>query len=605
MTQAPGNESNAPAARSPSLGDRILKAGFAVLLAHICVKLSGLLVDRFIVNQYGLAVSDVYTVVFDTVLGTVFFIGEQCLGPAYLPVFMSAREQDGEARAWEFSSILFNLQFLILLVAIFILMAWPAPTMGMFHQWGSHHVKIQKNSGESLEGELISRDAQGYTLQIVEQKIRIDRIDVVKAEALDKELDVRKEKNDLAPTMLRWVAPGLLGMSLGSLTYMLLNGYKEFFFAAFGDAVLKLCILCGTLLGAVIGKDWRYIAMGAVIGGAAKLSTHIAALGFRRLKMYTFSFDMGNRHVRLFFVLILPLLAGILFSSFRDIIMKNVLTAQEGLPSYFKFGRKISDSISFLVPYTLSIALLPFFCDLSQRDDRKQLGEVLTTIIRMLVWFFVPLSIVLAAAALPLCQMFYQGEVFTERHASYSALVLKIFCVQLPFLAIEMMVMQAYFSRRRMIAPILAGFIFSILATGIAYLLVVVGNMKDTVQILTVVATSLVFAKVLKSFVLIGLLKSTIPVLPISQTVVFFVKVALAAAGAAVSAHGTIYLCQYLSGLFPQNWGWIQYACEASIIGIAGMIVYVILSILLKLDELRLCWQWTKEKMRMRRSKGA
>jgi len=53
----------------------------------------------------------------------------------------------------------------------------------------------------------------------------------------------------------------------------------------------------------------------------------------------------------------------------------NVLTTKEGLPTYFKMGRDIIGGIGFLIPYTLSIALLPFFCDLSHRDDRQQLGK--------------------------------------------------------------------------------------------------------------------------------------------------------------------------------------------------------------------------------------
>ena len=40
-------------------------------------------------------------------------------------------------------------------------------------------------------------------------------------------------KVSLARTALVWLAPALIGLSLGSTTYMLLNGYKRFFLAAF------------------------------------------------------------------------------------------------------------------------------------------------------------------------------------------------------------------------------------------------------------------------------------------------------------------------------------------------------------------------------------
>jgi len=57
-----------------------------------------------------------------------------------------------------------------------------------------------------------------------------------------------------------------------------------------------------------------------------------------------------------------------------------------------------------------------------------------------------------------------------------------------------MMVMQAFFSSRRMIAPTVAGFVFSILSALTAYCAVVVWGMTDTVAILTFVTLTLVAA---------------------------------------------------------------------------------------------------------------
>jgi hypothetical protein len=42
----------------------------------------------------------------------------------------------------------------------------------------------------------------------------------------------------------RTLGPAVIGLSLGSTTYVLLNGYKRFFLAAFGDAVWKFAVGC-------------------------------------------------------------------------------------------------------------------------------------------------------------------------------------------------------------------------------------------------------------------------------------------------------------------------------------------------------------------------
>src|SRR5437868_2998030 len=91
----------APQAGQPrkGLGERILKAGGLVFIPHVGVRLSGVVVSYWIANKYNEAVSDVFIMVSNVVLNAAFQVGEQCLGPAYLPVFTNARENDGEARA--------------------------------------------------------------------------------------------------------------------------------------------------------------------------------------------------------------------------------------------------------------------------------------------------------------------------------------------------------------------------------------------------------------------------------------------------------------------------------------------------------------------------
>ena len=609
----PGGIIPAPAEPGPgprrSLGDRVLKAGIAVLAAHACVKLAGLLLKNVIPNYYGLAVSDVFTVVYDTVLGTAFYVGEQYLAPAYLPVFTRAREQDGEARAWRFTSILFNFQFVVLAMLVAALIAWPAPIIGAFTQWDPPRVDFTTRDGKKISGELLEVSGGSFRLRVDgrEESVPVDQVanaeTVLRGESVDslaRKLEGGRERRELAAKMLPYIAPGLLGMSLASLTYVLLNGYKEFFFAAFGDAVLKLSIMLGALIGAFIGKgDWRYVAGGAVIGGTMKLCTHAAAIGFKRLRLYTFSFDLADPHVRAFFMLVLPLLAGILLSRGRDAVMINLLTTREGLPSYYGMGRSIVDTISFLVPYTLSIALLPFFCDLSARDDRQQLGEVLTRIVRMLFWFFVPLGIVLAVAALPISLFFFGGKKITLDEAAFPALVLRIFCLQLPFHAIEMMVMQAYFSSRRVIAPTIAGFAFSLLSPLVAFHLIKERRLDDGMQMLAVVAGCYVGARVLKSFVLVALLKWTVPVLPLAQTAAFAARLAVAGIGAAAAALGMLQLCVGPLHALTKA-GRVGSVVEIAAIMLSGGAVYLALSLLLKMEEPRECWRWTREKLRHR-----
>jgi peptidoglycan biosynthesis protein MviN/MurJ (putative lipid II flippase) len=164
------------------VGERVLRAGAAVLIASLCIKLAGLLIKKVVANSYGLPVSDAFAVVNGTVLGTAFALGENCLGPAFMPVFAGAREKDGEPRAWRYVSVLFNLQFLILLAITASLMLFPSQIIAVFTQWDT-----AADAGES-----------GAAV-----------------------------RQGLAVAMLPYLAPALVGMSLASLTYWVLVAYKR------------------------------------------------------------------------------------------------------------------------------------------------------------------------------------------------------------------------------------------------------------------------------------------------------------------------------------------------------------------------------------------
>ncbi len=594
-----------------------------MLAAHVCVRLAGYVMTNRISNGYSLAVSDAYNVIWESVLNTAFLIGEQCLGPAYLPVFTSAREKDGEARAWHYTSILFNAQTIILIGVISVLMVFPTQVVRVLAKWDSRTVEVETLASK-YKAEMVSSTPQEYTFhvsskdgsEIIEETVT--RAEVLNAEAIDKDLAGRSERFDYAVKMLRWSALGLLGLSLASLTYMILNAYKEFFWAAFGDAAVKIGILAGALLGIHQGVnrgDWRFLALGVVLGGGVKLMTHVLALRWSRLKQYRFSLNLRDPYVSAFIMLVLPLLAGIFISRFRDNVVQYVLTSKANLPTYYKLGRTISGSVNSLIPYALSIALLPFFCDISARDDNKQLGDVLTRVIRMLVWFFVPLSIVIAAGALPLTLALFAGENIGLKEAKFSSVVVQIFCIEMTFVAVEMMVMQAFFSSRRMIAPTIAGLIFSGLTAAAAKALG--DNLTDPMDILIGLSICLVLARVLKVIVLVTMLKSTVPVFPVAENIGFVFRTLVAGTATAVCAWGlsmalnpivTKQIDKFTRGDAQtqslSKMAKLIHGGEAAIIAVVGALIYLGISMALRMEEPREFWQWTLEKLRRRKSKN-
>jgi peptidoglycan biosynthesis protein MviN/MurJ (putative lipid II flippase) len=660
-----------PAVSHP-VGERVIKAGVAVLAANLVIKLVGFFIKRVIANGYGLPISDAFSVVNNTVLGTAFSIGENCLGPAYMPVFAGAREKEGEARALRFTSVLFNAQLVLLLVITAALILFPAPVIDLFTQWDVD-VNVMTRNGK-VQGELLRVDSSVLIVNSGGNEIRVPAKDIQSSDLPERDLfnwkklktppavrlqtsggvvqgtltgaeftyavrtsqgevvlspaDVsgsdalpdpgvvydKNQRRDLARAMLPYLAPALIGMSLASLTYWVLVAYKRFFFAAFGDALLRFSILGGAAVGAVLGASreqgsWRYIVIGAVLGGTLKLLLHIFVIGRQRLRMYTPSLNLKDAYLRDFCLLVLPLLTGIVVSQWRDGVVRNVLTAAAGLPTYYDMGRGVVDSVGFVIPLALSIALLPFFCDMVAREDRERLGRLLTQTIRVLVWFFVPLGVVMAVSAQPACMAAYGGKVITPVQAELVALVMQLFCIQLPFLATEMMVNQAFFSSRRMVAPTTAGIVLSLVGSAVAYGAVTYGGVKSPTGILLVVCITLVALRAIKCVILVALLKSTVPVLPAAQTLGYALRVLLAGGAAAAAGLAVRWAYHHPLSFIAKKFqgGELKVIAgnllEVALIAVAGAVVYLALSLLLRMEEPGLCWRWTKDKLRGRGNK--
>ena len=76
-----------------SLAHRVLRAGFAVSIAHLLFKLAGLWQARVMGHLLPAETYDVvYAFAFENCIFSLFLIGEEVLGPACLPVFMTGRE---------------------------------------------------------------------------------------------------------------------------------------------------------------------------------------------------------------------------------------------------------------------------------------------------------------------------------------------------------------------------------------------------------------------------------------------------------------------------------------------------------------------------------
>jgi len=468
------------------LEKRIFKAGLLVGIAHLLFKLAGLIQARFMTEFLPKETFDmVYTFAFEHGIFMLFLIGEEALAPAFLPLFMRELDRGKIRHAWSFANTVLSSQFVLL--AIISVMLFLAP------QW------------------MVS-------------------LCTVKEFAPDKfELAVRSFKT---------LSPALIGLSLGSTTYVLLNAHKRFFLAAFGDAVWKFCAVGFLIAAVVLKKDYAQMLMwGLVAGSLCKIGTHLYGL-HDKLHLLRFKFDWQHPFIRKLLWLMIPLLAGIIVAKARDQVNDiYVLSAIEesGLMQANSLGRKLQGTIHWLVPYTLSIAVFPFFCELVDKKDHRELGRLVTHFGRMLLAAFIPFALLIAVIAIPFTALIFQGGEFDETSVQRTALTLSFYTFVLPAGAIEALTMQAFFANRRMWTVTLTGIFFSVLSILISWAGLQIAR-DNGVIMLCFVAGGFTISRILKSVTLTIFLKKSAPVFPFKETWVFLLRVTLASVIAGFAA---------------------------------------------------------------------
>lgn len=531
-----------------SLEKRIFKASFLILIAHGLFKLAGLIqavvVGRFLPPG---TVDIVYVIAFEGCVYTLFLIGEEVLGPAFLPVFMRELDTRSEDSAWQLANTVLTLQFLLLAAVASVLFFAPHAVVELLTRWAA---------------------------------------------------DSSPEKYELAARSVRTMAPAVLGLSLGSTTYVLLNGYKRFFLAAFGDAVWKFCAVLFLVVGVVLSRDGAQMLMwGLVAGSVCKLATHLFGLS-DKLRHFRPMLRFSHPAFKTLCLLALPLIAGILFAKVRDRVNDNyILSAVDtsGLMQANSMGRKLQSTLLYLVPYTLSIAVFPFFCELVDKKDHINLGRLVTRFGRMLFSFFIPFAAFVAVTAVPITSLIFKGGYFDATAVQRTAVSLSFYTFVLPAAAIEMLAMQAFFANRRMVTVTVVGVVFSMLSIAISWIGLKVCHGHELV-LLSFIAGGFTLSRTLKCVTLVEMLKQSAPVFPFLATSSFLARVALAAGVASGSAWLVLHRVGVVAGLSGRVGDLLKLGLTGAVFGA----VYLTAAYGLRIEELRELFALALQKVRKR-----
>ncbi|MCU0513747.1 MAG: murein biosynthesis integral membrane protein MurJ [Anaerolineae bacterium] len=402
----------------------------------------------------------------------------------------------------------------------------------------------------------------------------------------------------LAAELLRLTAPALVFMGLFAVLSGTLYALKKFTLPALAGLVFNGCIVAFTMLFApplrptlapgftleplaplVLWRDPQgvtAVAAGWLVGALAQMLLQLPALRGSHLR-----FSLHWRHPA--FRSIALLYAPVMFSLVMDTLIIRPfsynLASQTGSGSiaYMNWATTLIQFPQGLVATAISVAILPTLAGqaaLVSAEHRRAFKDTLGLGLRLATTLIVPATAGLFLLANPIIALLFEHGAFTVADTNITALALRLYLVGLPFAAIDLLLVYAFYARKDTLTPALVG----ILSLAV-YMVVAVALLPHYGLFSLMIADSL--KHIVHALVAAVLLRQRLQGFARQRLIVTALKALAAAAG--MMAAGMLLL-PLLTALIGTQ-GLLREALLVLAAGGVCVVVFVALALWLRIEE--------------------
>lgn len=343
----------------------------------------------------------------------------------------------------------------------------------------------------------------------------------------------------------------LMALAPFAILLSALFALKEFGWPAFATGAYHVGIIGGAGVGALLGARYFghvWLAIGVLFGAAGEIALLLPGIRKQRL-YYMFVLDLRHPALRRIVKLYGPVAFSFLVSTgvvfldqyLRSLTHDNHSTGAGNTLALSNATTLIQFPIG-LVAAALSFAVLPTLAEHARNADIERFKQTLLLGFRIGLLLMIPAAVGLIVLRQPIIDLLFRHHNYTQFDADRTALALLNYAYQLPFVAIDQLLIAAFYARKNTFTPVAVG-VLSISG----YLLVALPFYT------TIGMPALAFANtiqiVMHTVVLLILLRKAIGTIRVRQTIPTVLKIALAAALMFVAAWGLQLLLAHV-GLF-------------------------------------------------------
>ncbi len=527
-------------------GERIVRnagivAGF-LFLGRIIGAGREFILNRFIGTSWE---ADTYRFVSDNVFQDLYTKFEKLLQPVYVPIFVARQREDGDEPAWRFTSMVGLVQLLLLL-------------------------------GLCLGGVI-------WAPQIARAM-------------LERQIEAHPAVEALAVSFLRILLPALVVYSLSNLTELTIQSYHSFTVPALAEALRRILIVVGLVAAIVFFKGHpepvhatQGLVIGLVVGCMARLLVQLPLLRQRR-KLFRPRLDFRNPDARKAGVLALPLVVAVIFSYIRN-LAESFLALREGVGGLagLRAARRLVDMPWQVLGLGISYVIYPFISELGAKQERGEMANALVSMIRVMAFVFVPMTVFMFLLAEPTIITAFFGMRFDDESVRLTMQAMPWYVLGMLFFGIEDPMLKWFFALSDTKTPVIMGILGNVLWFAIA-----VPGIRVYDGGLTALALAMVGSKTLKVLILLAILRPRLGPVPRKRVLPFIGKLVIAVG---VMTVAIIFTSRFLDGAIPFT-GWLKGAGEFFGSAFVAVVVYLGVSFALRIEELQLVVDRMKARLR-------
>src|SRR6266436_4882066 len=376
-------------------------------------------------------------------------------------------------------------------------------------------------------------------------------------------------------------------LALGPFAVLLaaLYALKEFGWPAFATVSYHLGIIIGAVVsGLFLGHYLGYLglAFGVLLGAAGEIALLIPGMRNQRIR-YLFVLNLKHPALRHIVKLYIPVALSFLISMGLIFLDQRLAskTPGGGAANYTAM-RSATTLIQFpvgLVAAALSFAVLPTLSAHVRAGDTERFKETLLLGFRIGLLLMIPAAAGLIVLRTPIVDLLFQHHNYSHQDAARTAIALQNYAYQLPFVAMDQLLIAAFYARKNTIIPVVVGMV-SILG----YLAVALPFWS------TIGMPALAFANTvqnsLHAIILFVLLRMAIGHLRIREIIPTLLKILLATAAMVAIAWGAqIILGHFKAFSLDRLFGQLL---TVAVAGGLAVLVYLGAVLLLRIEEVGL-----------------